>query len=140
MNDVEQNLNEFIREFSCDDKLPPKKSDLFKSTKIDGDDAFEFIDEFANRFNVDMSNYNWYFHHGEEGHNIGGIFFKPPYERVTHIPITIEVLENAIAARRWPITYPDHTLPAVRWDIHFNLAFLVVSVVLFFSWLIMRIF
>src|SRR6202163_3555503 len=39
-------------------------------------------------FERPLSAYLWYFHTGEEGFNIGGLFFRPPNAKVREIPIT----------------------------------------------------
>lgn len=112
------------------------QSDIFARLGIDGDDAFEFIDEFAREFDVDVSDYRWYFHHGEEGLGLGGIFFSPPYRRVKPIPITFDDLIRAVETRKWPIEYPEHTLPSVRWDLRFNQVFglLIAAVLVVWLW------
>lgn len=47
-------------------------SDIFLGNGMHGDDAFDFIEEFATKFSVNLDDYRWYFHHGEEGLNWGG--------------------------------------------------------------------
>ncbi len=122
------------------DKLTPD-TDLYKDIGIDGDDFFELEAEFGKRFSVDMANYRWYFHHGEEGgFNIGGLLFKPPYSRVMRIPVTPELLLQSANAHSWLLTYPEHELPPRRFDLLFNLFFLgsigIAGIVLFFwRWL-----
>jgi len=64
-----------------------------------------------------MSGYRWYFHHGEEGFNIGSLFCAPPYKRVQHIPVTPSILLDAAVEGKWPLNYPDHKLPEKRYDI-----------------------
>jgi hypothetical protein len=50
-------------------------ADIFDSFGISGDNAFEFIERFATRFEVDATNYCWYFHHVEEASlSIGGLW------------------------------------------------------------------
>jgi hypothetical protein len=138
MNDARAAVSEFLREFWGETKLLSDDADLFDKLGIDGDDAFEFIDRFAAKFGVEASNYRWYFHHGEEGHNIGGLFFAPPYRRVAHIPITLSTLIEAVERRTWPIVYPDHELPRVRWDIRFNQIFAALAFVALALWLWQR--
>ena len=107
-------------------------ADIFDTLGIDGDDAFEFIERFATKFEIDIGNYCWYFHHGEEPFiNFGAWLFKPPYRRVYRIPITPQVLAEAIRAKRWPLKYPVHNVPSVRWDIRFNQAFALAIIALF---------
>jgi hypothetical protein len=85
-------------------------ADIFDRFGIDGDDAFEFIDRFATKFEIDTTNYRWYFHHGEEAFlNFGAWLFKPPYRRVDRIPITPQVLTEPLRAKRWPLKYPKQT-------------------------------
>ena len=103
-------------------------ADIFDSLGIDGDDAFEFIERLATKFDIDITNYRWYFHHDEEGFNIGGWIFKSPDRRVGRIPITPQVLAEAIRIKRWPLAYPEHTLPSVRWDIRFSQVFFLAII------------
>jgi acyl carrier protein len=96
-------------------------SDINEDLGVDGDDFFELMEAFSKNFNVDISNYLWYFHHGEEGLNIpGGIFFKPPYNRVNRIVITPKILLESANSRKWLIEYPEHNLPKKRYDILIN--------------------
>lgn len=99
-------------------------SDLCEDLGIEGNDFFELEEEFARDFDVDMTGYLWYFHHGEEGWNLGGIFFPAPYQRVEHIAVTPAILLEAANAKRWPIAYPPHSLPSRRYDIDINRAFM----------------
>ena len=95
--------------------------DLFREARIDGDDAIEFMCEYSKKFNVNMDDYLWYFHHGEEGlMSLGAIFFAPPNYRVNKIPITIRLLTNCANAGKWNIDYPEHNLPRKRYDILTN--------------------
>ena len=96
-------------------------SDINENLGVDGDDFFELMEAFSKNFNVDISNYLWYFHHGEEGLNIpGGIFFKPPYNRVNRIVITPKILLESANSKKWLIEYPEHNLPKKRYDILIN--------------------
>jgi hypothetical protein len=99
-------------------------ADILDRLGIDGGDAFDLIERFATKFEIDITNYHWYFHHGEEVsvNTIGSWFFKAPYRRVDRIPITSQVLAEAIRTKRWPLEYPEHKLPSVRWDIRFSQA------------------
>lgn len=108
-------------------------ADIDRDLGCTGDDHHELMEAFAARFGVDMSAYRWYFHTEEEGQGgPGSWFFKPPNERVEHIPITIDVLLEAARTKSWPVVYPPHQLPARRWDLVVNLVF----VVLVFGWAI----
>jgi hypothetical protein len=120
-DDNDMLLTAFLKEFRDESEALPGDTDLFERLGIDGDDAFEFIERFAAKFEVDVTNFLWYFHHGEEGLNPAAIFFRPPYCRVQRIPITPDVLREAIRTKHWPLQYPEHRLPRVRWDIVFAL-------------------
>lgn len=127
MTDTRDVAIEFLREVSGETEPLPDDADLFDKLGIDGDDAFEFMDRFTAKFEVEADNYRWYFHHGEEGHSIGSIFFAPPNRRVSRIPITLRTLIEAIETKRWPVSYPVHDMPKVRWDIRFNQIFAALA-------------
>lgn len=100
--------------------------DIFGDLGCVGDDFHELIDKYAKKFQVDVSAYLWYFHADEEGYSIGRLFFKPPYERVTRIPITPDILLLFANSGKWDITYPGHTLPKSRKDLLINGIFVCV--------------
>ncbi len=105
-------------------EIPAKElsetTDLYGTFKINGDRCENFIQAFAQKFKVDLTDYLWYFHHGEGGLNIGKWFFKPPYERVDRIPITPALLLRSATKKRWKINYPDHNVVLKRWDMLIN--------------------
>jgi acyl carrier protein len=101
-------------------------TDISDDLGVDGDDFHELIEEYAQKYQVDMTNYLWYFHTDEEGQNIGGLFFEPPYERVTRIPVTPLMLEGFANTGKWAIEYPAHHLPKRRYDLIFNQIILLV--------------
>lgn len=105
-------------------------TDIFLDLHCMGDDFHEMIGEYANIFQVDMSDYKWYFHANEEGWSFGGGFFKPPYKRVTRIPVTPEMLTRFANTGKWDIQYPEHTLPKYRYDILINFV-LFISIIFF---------
>lgn len=127
MTDTRAAVLDFLREFWGEIKPLSDDADLLGELGIDGDDAFEFMERFASKFDVEAGNYRWYFHHGEEGQNIGGLLFAPPYRRVDDIPISLNTLTEAVETKRWPIDYPAHELPSVRWDIRFNQVFALLA-------------
>jgi Protein of unknown function (DUF1493) len=121
MNDPRAAVSDFLKDYLGESEPLSDDADIFYDFKIDGDDAFDFIEKFAAKFEIDLSTYRWYFHHGEEGIlSIGGLFFKPPYRRVVRMPLTPQVLAAAIRSKRWPLEYPLHSLPSVRWDMMIN--------------------
>ncbi len=99
------------------------ETDLWKDLGIEGDDFFELEEAFAHEFKVDMSNYLWYFHHGEEGlGSFGAFFFAPPYALVERIPVTPALLLKAARTKKWPVQYPAHEISSHRYDMVVNRA------------------
>ncbi len=128
MNNAHSDIEEFLKDFWDKDICLSTGSDIFKQLGISGDDGFEFIEQFSNKHEINMTNYRWFFHHDEEGFNIGGFLFKPPNKRVDRIPITPELLAEAIYTKQWPLQYPQHELPKTRLDLRFNQLIMAVSV------------
>lgn len=140
MSDPRSDLAEWFEQFR-DEKLPLRgDADLFAQFGIDGDEAFEFMESFAARFGVDADNYRWYFHHGEEGWGPGELLFAPPNRRVERLPITPDILIEAIRTKRWPLQYPPHRLPKVRWDLRVNQLLVLVLLGLSALWVGQRLF
>ncbi|MFC3077718.1 hypothetical protein ACFODL_06420 [Phenylobacterium terrae] len=126
MSDARRLLAEWFEQV-LGEQLPREgDADLFDRFGICGDDASDFMDAFGARFDVTGDEYLWYFHHEEEGWNFGALFFAPPNRRVERIPITPDILVRAIETGRWPVQYPPHALPKVRWDIRLNQSMLLV--------------
>ncbi|MNT62723.1 hypothetical protein D3C72_2004740 [compost metagenome] len=138
MSDARLRLAEWFEEFWGKKLLASDDDDLFERFGIDGDDASSFMDGFGARFGINGENYCWYFHHREEGTNFGALFFAPPYRRVRRIPITPNILIEAIETKQWPLKYPPHQVPTVRWDIRVNQLLLLVPVILLALWLWQR--
>ena len=112
-------INEFLKKWASIDRLSAD-ADLFEEHEITGDDFHEMIQEYAERFSVDMSRYLWYFHGDEEGYSIGGLFFTPPYEQVQRIPVTPGMLTDFVNGGQWDIDYPEHNPPNARYDLLLN--------------------
>lgn len=103
--------------------------DIFKDMGVVGDDFHEMIEKYSEKYHVDMSDYLWYFHTNEEGQSIGRTFFKPPYERVTRIPVTPQMLADFIVTKKWAVEYPKHEIPRQRKDLMINQAIVIVFIV-----------
>lgn len=122
------------------DRLAPGV-DLFKELGIDGDDFFELMERYAQEFSVDMSTYRWYFHHGEEGGpSLGRFLFSTPDRRVERIAVTPAILMLGAEERQWPLTYPIHHQPPIRWDMVTDRVLLyllggIAALVLLHKWL-----
>lgn len=124
----QQEIIEFIKEKSGIDELN-SNDDLFRDHGICGDDFGELMTSYQDKYCVDMSGYIWYFHSDEEGYNIGGLSFDPPYKRVARIPITPKMLTDFANKGRWDIEYPSHRIPKRRWDILINVSLIIVFIV-----------
>jgi hypothetical protein len=136
MTDADTVVADFLKNFWGTSTLLSDDADILDRLGIDGGDAFDLIERFATKFEIDITNYHWYFHHGEEVsvNTIGSWFFKAPYRRVDRIPITSQVLAEAIRTKRWPLEYPEHKLPSVRWDIRFSQAVSLAIAAVLFGW------
>ena len=91
--------------------------ELQKDLGVDGDDMYDALEAYSERFGVNMETILWYFHTCGEGWSIGRVFFKPPRERVVTIPITVHMLHECALKGRWDIEYPPHSVPERRYDI-----------------------
>ena len=127
-----EDIIEFVKEQTAVKEVNAN-DDLLNDLGCSGDDHHEFMEAYTKKFNVDMSTYLWYFHSDEEGQNFGGIFFKPPYMRVEHIPVTPSMLLEFANKGKWDIIYPPHTLPKRRYDILINyfIGFLFIAYVIY---------
>jgi len=107
-------------------------SDIFKTVRISGDDCYELIEKFSKKYNVDISNYLWYFHHEEEGSwsSFGSFLYKTPDKLVKRIPITPKMLAKFVETKNWEINYPIHNLPEKRKDLILNQILVVTILVL----------
>ncbi len=105
------------------------ESDIFKLGVV-GDNFHEMIDKYTKIYELDMTEYLWYFHADEEGQNLGAIFFKPPYLKVERIPVTPKLLAKYAKTKKWTIKYPKHKLPNKRYDINISKIFLIISIIL----------
>ncbi|MEM7526265.1 MAG: DUF1493 family protein [Pseudomonadota bacterium] len=100
------------------------KDDLLTDYRLDGDDAFEFIEGYAKRFDVDLSGYWHIFHHHDEGYHLRMILrLGDPCRRVQRIPVSVTMLRRFANEGRWEIDYPraegeaaeDHAGRERRW-------------------------
>mgnify|MGYP001458553579 CR=1 FL=1 len=99
------------------DKVGAKRDEIANCTDIEkdlgctGDDYFELMEDYAKEFNVDMSDFRWYFHtHDEAMATVAAIEGLSPSVQVERIPVSLEVLVEMVKLGRWSMAYPDHTL------------------------------
>jgi flavin-dependent dehydrogenase len=121
-------LTEFVKDFTGMKDFTPE-TDIFRYG-INGDVFHDLMDEFAEKYAVDMTGYLWYFHTNEEGINIGAIFFAPPDRQVKRIPVTPALLADFARKKKWDITYPEHRLPKRRYDIIATRLLLILAIIL----------
>lgn len=112
-------------------------SDIYKDFNVNGDDFFELMEAFAEQYSVDLSNYNWFFHHESEGYllNWSAQYFKPQRER---IPITPKLLLESANTHKWPLNYPP-TPPDLPWRrthlLNWSPMLLLIPLFLFLIWI-----
>ena len=111
-------------------------TDIFKDMGVVGDDFHEMIEKYSEKYQVEMSDYLWYFHTNEEGQSIGAVFFKPPYKRVNRISVTPQMLADFIVTKKWKVEYPKHEIPKQRKDLMINRAVEIVFIIGLVIWLI----
>jgi hypothetical protein len=110
--------------------------DIWGDMGVVGDDFHEMMENYSKQYDVDLSGYLWYFHTDEEGTNIGGLFFKPPYQRVKRIAVTPKMLADFIQTKKWLVNYPPHEIPKKRIDLTINLLVLVVTLAGVIIWIL----
>ena len=86
---------------------------LAEDLGLDGDD-FDFVDEIAERFAIDMSEYRWYEHHGLEGCNPLWLLMPPWWAQRGKVPVRVADLVSAVEEGRWMIEYLDEPLQPRR--------------------------
>lgn len=119
---MEERVQSFVSDhLGLDSKRVATSKDLFFDCRFHGDDCAEFLADFAQEFGVNMDGFLWYFHFEEEGWNYGSLLFKAPSDRVARIPLTLDLLIASAHAAQWLIVYPEHRLPARRYDLWLNL-------------------
>jgi len=131
MNVSEQEIIGFIEKEFWKSKLN-SNSDIFNELKISGDDCDELLVKYSKKYQVDMSDFLWYFHHEEEGSSIFGFLFKPPNKRVPRIPVTPKMLAEFANSKKWNIDYPEHKLPKYRFDMFINWLFILLIILFIF--------
>jgi hypothetical protein len=126
---TEEEIIQFLKEETYEESIT-SDTDIFNDCGVSGDDSHELIEKYHIKYNVDMSNYLWYFHCNEEGTgSIGGMFFNTPYKSVNRIPVTPKMLTEFANSKKWKIDYPEHKLPKYRYDILINqILFLIILI------------
>lgn len=131
-------ISNFLEDYSAVYDEDPH-IDIYKDMHVIGDDFHEMIEDYSKQYKVDMSDYLWYFHAEEEGYNVGGMFFKPPYKRVTRIPVTPQMLADFIMTKKWKVEYPDHEIPKRRIDLLINQILVIAGVIGLGIWIMFNV-
>jgi acyl carrier protein len=113
-------IDALVRDHTGTRGVLSEETDLHSDLGLTSLDLDEFLAEFAKRFDVDLSGFLWYFHTEEDDVSPGRLFFAAPQERVQRIPLRLALLYRAVELGRWPVDYPEHSLPRRRWDLVFN--------------------
>jgi len=99
---MNNNLLEFIKQHTKTQKLLKPTTKINHDLGLDGDDALEFMQAYADTYNVDLTNFVFHNYFGEEK-SIN------PVALIRHLlkgselkPLTIEMLMDASISRVWP--------------------------------------
>ena len=128
---LEQEIINFIEKEFWESNLN-SNSDVFAEVGVSGDDCDDLMVTYQKKYQVDMSECLWYFHHEEEGswNTIGGSFFQRPNERVKRIPNKTKMLTEFANSKKWNVDYPEHNLPKYRYDIIISWSFIILLIIL----------
>ncbi|MGC9943235.1 MAG: DUF1493 family protein [Verrucomicrobiota bacterium] len=95
-------------------------TDVVDDAKIYGDDVFQLVEGFGERFHVDVTSFRWYHHTGPECvsivTNIRSLFSKPWWARKTYVPIRLSDLVESAKRGAWVIQYPEREFEASHED------------------------
>jgi hypothetical protein len=95
---------QFVLTQTCTSGPISGSTELAYDLGLDGYDAGKFMQSFQDRFNVDLSHFNFDLHFGGEGLRLIG-FIKTLLGREKKLPLTVEMLYAAAEAHRWPATF-----------------------------------
>jgi hypothetical protein len=104
---TDRNLPGLVRDFvseSCGisiDSLTPGTR-IEEDLGVTGDDAAEFLADFAERFDVEMAGLDFHKHFGPEGCNPLWLLYTPDWlENHGRSPVTIDHLVRVAEVKRW---------------------------------------
>ncbi len=104
MDDILENIKTLVSEKSgVDEKKLNRSTRLYEDLKIDGDDAFELLEAFTEKFSVDMSGFKYNEYFAPEGIDLIGAvsrLFKGK-EKKKLKPLTLADLEQAAKEGKW---------------------------------------
>ncbi len=101
--EIFEKVRELVAEHRAMDKNKLSEQTELLKLGMDGDDALEFMEEFRNRFSVDMSEFEFRKHFSPEGFNpivyIYWLLFAR--DKLKSIPITLRDLTEAAEKKKW---------------------------------------
>ncbi|MDJ0614076.1 MAG: DUF1493 family protein [Rhizobiaceae bacterium] len=101
--------------------------DVFEQMSAAGEDCDDVLFKFTDEFEIDMSDFLFYFHYENEFATLLS------NRSLGYIPITIELLVKAAQEKKWPVEYPDHKPPDWRRNpmLFYPVMILAIVVVIF---------
>jgi hypothetical protein len=94
-------LHKFVRERLEEDVVLSPTTRLLADLHLDGDDAFEFMEAFAETFGVESGDFEFDRYFGPEGFNpfalVTALFRRQPAK----VEVTLAMLARAITEGRW---------------------------------------
>lgn len=109
---LQKEIMDFAVAFSGGKPRGTWQRDLPGAFGLDGADITDFLEAFADHFDVDISSLRWEFHYNAD---------EPPGRRrvlpldpagnvIRYDPITLGLLEQAVLAGCWSYKYPEHSI------------------------------
>jgi len=95
---------EFLRDSGLDPDGVSDMADIVQAFDLDGPQATALMENFAQNFEIDLSDYHWFLLHGR----------GPRFADDGYIPTTIVDMAAAIRRRRWPLA-PTPPAPPKSW-------------------------
>ena len=123
--------------FSCADD-----DDLLQAAGLSGERARAFFEAYASEFDVDLSDFRWFFHYRPERANAWRRIepLGPGGRPFAQIPITPRLLADAANQGNWPLEYPKHQtrgsgVPLILMFVLLAFLMLAVTAMVANSWL-----
>ncbi len=108
---MDDTLEKAVREFVAQErgmKLAEIRLDLalMRDLEMDGDDAVEFFEMYAEQFKVNLDGIRWDCHFGSEGCNPFSLLMPSVWKR-KWTEISVQDLVDAARAGHWTMKYED---------------------------------
>ncbi len=100
--EIFEKVRELVAEHHAMDKNKLSEQTELYELGMDGDDAWEFLIEFSDKFSVDMSQFEFRKHFNPEGFNpISFIYLLFARDKWRKMPITLRDLTEAVEKKKW---------------------------------------